>query len=75
MIDNTKFMRNGPAFENHHSLDSPMGICENEKTWNIQQGWRHHADLPLPGVQKSQSKLFIMAQPRQGSWRVRTWRK
>ena len=42
---------------------------------NIQQGWRHHADLPLPGVQNSHPMLSIMAQPRQGSWRVDTWRK
>ena len=42
---------------------------------NIQQGWRHHADLPLPGVQNSQSMLSIMAQPRQGSWSSDTSRK
>ena len=24
---------------------------------NIQQGWRHHADLPLPGVQNSHPAL------------------
>ena len=42
---------------------------------NIQQGWRHHADLPLPGVQNSHPMLSNMAQPRQGSWRVDTWRK
>ena len=42
---------------------------------NIQQGWRHHADLPLPGVQNSQSMLSIIAQPRQGSWRLVTCRK
>ena len=34
----------------------------------IQQGWRHHADLPLPGVQNSHPMLSIIAQPRQGSW-------
>ena len=26
MIDNTKFMRDGPASENHHPLKDPMGI-------------------------------------------------
>ena len=42
---------------------------------NIQQRWCHHADLPLPGVQSSHPMLFMIAQPRQGSWRVDTWRK
>ena len=42
---------------------------------NIQQGWRHHADLPLPGVQNSHPMLSNMVQPRQGSWRVDTGRK
>ena len=39
---------------------------------NIQQGWRHHADLPLLGVQKSHPVLSNMAQPQQGSWRADT---
>ena len=51
------------------------GNLMNKWRMNIQQGWRHHADLPLPGVQNSHPTLSIMAQPRQGSWRVDTWRK
>ena len=48
----------------------------NEKIrMNIQQGWRHHADLPLLGVQNSHPMLSKMAHPRQGSWRVNTLRK
>ena len=39
---------------------------------NIQQGWRHHADLPLLGVQNSHPVLSNMAQPQQGSWRMDT---
>ena len=39
---------------------------------NIQQGWRHHADLPLLGVHPI---LSNRVQPRQGSWRVVTERK
>ena len=31
MIDDTKFMRDGPAFENPHTMDNPMGIYLNEK--------------------------------------------
>ena len=30
---------------------------ENEWRLNIQQGWRHHANLPLPGVQNSHPAL------------------
>ena len=30
---------------------------------NIQQGWRHHADLPLPGVQNSHPSLSNIWQP------------
>ena len=26
MIDDTKFVRDGPALENHHTLEDPMGI-------------------------------------------------
>ena len=42
---------------------------------NIQQGWRHHADLPLPGVQNSHPALSKMWQPQQGSWRTDTCRE
>ena len=42
---------------------------------NIQQGWRHHADLPLPGVQNSHPTLSKMWQPQQGSWRTDTCRE
>ena len=42
---------------------------------NIQQGWRHHADLPLPGVQKSHPALSKMWHPQQGSWRTATCRE
>ena len=42
---------------------------------NIQQGWRHHADLPLPGVQKSQAVLSKIWHPQQGSWRTATCRE
>ena len=75
MIDDTKFVRDGPAFENHHTRYDPMGIYWMKKKINIQQGWRHHADLPLPGIQNSHPVFSIMAQPWQGSQRVDTWRK
>ena len=42
----------------------------------IQQGWRHHADLPLPDVHNSQSILSKNSHPLQDSQRVdtlRTW--
>ena len=42
---------------------------------NIQQGWRHHADLPLPGVQKSHPALSKIWHPQQGSWRTATCRE
>ena len=42
---------------------------------NIQQGWRHHADLPLPGVQNSHPTLSKRWHPQQGSWRTDTWRE
>ena len=42
---------------------------------NIQQRWRHHADLPLLGVQNSHPMSSNMVQPRQGSWRMDTGRK
>ena len=42
---------------------------------NIQQGWRHHADLPLPGVQNSHPLLSNKWQPQQGSWRTDTCRE
>ena len=59
MIDDTKFVRNGPAFENHHTLNGPTGNLLNEKVrMNIQQGWRHHADLPLRGGSKFPSYAF-----------------
>ena len=75
MIDDTKFVRDGPALENHDTLYDPIRIYWMKKIMNIQQGWRNHADLPLPGVQNSQPMLSIMAQLWQGSWRVDTWRK
>ena len=69
MIDDTKFIRNLMVTLSRFRWES------NEKKkirMNIQQGWRHHADLPLPGVQNSHPMLFMIAQPRQGSWRVDT---
>ena len=58
-----------------HVVGSNGNLIEWKIGMNIQQGWRHHADLPLPGVQKSHPVLSMMAQPWQGSWRVDTWRK
>ena len=68
MIDDTKFIRNLRVTLSRFRWES------NEKKirMNIQQGWRHHADLPLPGVQNSHPMLSIMAQLRQGLWRVDT---
>jgi len=44
------------------------------KKKNIQQGWCHHADLPLPGVPYSQPRLSQNSQPPQSSQRLDTWR-
>ena len=50
-------------------------VWKDVKKMIIQPGWRHHADLPLPGVHNSQPVLSKNSHPLQGSQRVDTWRK
>ena len=76
MIDDTKFVRDGPAFENHHTLNDPMGTYWMKKLeWTSSRGGAAMQTSPCEGVQNSHPMLSIIAQPRQGSWRVDTWRK
>ena len=63
------------SFEKSSHLEWSNGNLIQWKKMNIQQGWRHHADLPLPGVQNSHPVLSNMVQPQQGSWRTDTWRE
>ena len=63
------------SFEKSSHFLGSNGNLMKKLRMNIQQGGRHHADLPLPGVQNSHPILSKMLQPRQGSWRVDTCRK
>ena len=63
------------SFEKSLHCQWSNGNLMKKLRMNIQQGWRHHADLPLPGVQNSHPTLSKMWQPQQGSWRTDTWRE